>query len=290
MCIFARLKIPLFITFLFASLLNGVFVDHFKPREELIQLLTLAGMDETKQDMDEINVWAQKNFLRKGERWEAKDHKFEILGPRMKPLLERLGFFQAVNPKWNDYLGALVLGATLSTTKARINNLLEKWNQGVRFKDLYFLTGERDIDPLIEHFDEIQTTRTDLPKTECEMIRWLWNHLDIPKELLQQVQVHFVCAPSKRNPQTGEKMRPTTEDTIKEWLKNGPPTGRYLAISNAPYILRQDLILKMLAPVEYELDTIGDEVSDSLKMAIILDELARLIYQFKLKKDTEDLM
>ena len=63
--------------------------------------------------------------------------------------------------------------------------------------------------------------------------------------------------------------------------KTAPLYGRYLAVTNAPYTNRQDLVVRALAPSDYGFDTIGSGASEQEKVAIFLDELARLIFQTK---------
>jgi hypothetical protein len=85
----------------------------------------------------------------------------------------------------------------------------------------------------------------------------------------------------KENSPHKNLLRPTTEDTVHLWLKTTPPPGHYLAISNAPFIPRQDYIVQTLSPKEYSIDTIGPGAKDGEKMIIFLDEIARLLFTFK---------
>ncbi len=275
-----------------------LFDANFRPKVKLMQLLSILGMpalDPDENALNQINSWAQKNLLRQGERWQEQNHRFEELTPRLKPLLKELDFVKATVPHFKEYQGALIHGAMLPTARLRLHYLIKQWKCGIRFSHLYFLSGDRPLQA--EHENE-ETLLSDqksplkireewsrphqLPKTEAEMMRFIWEQSEIPEDVRKQVKVHFIHAPMKKNPGSEKSLRPTTDDTVEYWLKNSPPLGRYLAVSNSPYINRQDLVVRMMASKGYEFETIGPEAIEQEKMAIFLDELARFIYQTKI--------
>lgn len=274
-----------------------LFDENFQPRPKLLQLLQVLGMeplDPTADVLTQINGWAQKNLLRQGERWEQQTEQFDALAPSLLPMLEDLGFVHAVPAHFSEYQGALVHGALLTRVRSRLYNLIEQWEQGVRFKRLYFLSGDRPLESdregknaLLSDAESKLKIRPDwvspsvLPATESEMVRFVWAQSLIPVDMRGQVEVYFIEAPMKSDPVSGKLVRPTTDDTVKMWLQTCPPPGRYLAISNAPYINRQDLVLRSIVSGDYGFDTIGTAASKQEKMAIYLDEIARLIFQTK---------
>lgn len=274
-----------------------LFNETYQPRATLINLLEIVGMDPlSKSDASimKINEWAQKNLLRQGERWEQQTERFEALKPTLFPLLKEAGFVNLALPQFKEYHGAIVHGALFPTVRLRMNALVEQWKQGVRFSDLYFFSGERPLEPSSENSatftqDEASPLKiksgwsapAELPKTECEMVQLVWDQSDIPEEMRQLVKVHFINAPMKKDPKSEKLLRPTTDDTVEAWLKTSPPEGRYLVVSNAPYTNRQDLVTRRIASNGFGFDTIGPAAGDQVKMAIFLDELARLIFQTK---------
>lgn len=274
-----------------------LFDENHQPRVKLLKLLELAGMDPLNQSEKavlQINGWAQKNLLRQGERWEEQTGKFEALKPKIKPLLSELGFIEASSPHFDKYQGALVHGATLSKVRLRLHYLVEQWKQGVRFPHVYFLSGARPLDPQQESADLLMqdkdspliirrgwTMPEQLPKTECEMMQFVWDQSEIPETMRREVQTHFINAPMKKDPKSEKLLRPNTDDTVVYWLKENPSPGRYLAVTNAPYTNRQDLVVRALAPKNYGLETIGPGVNEQETVAILLDELARCIFQIK---------
>lgn len=271
-----------------------LFDEQLKPRQKLIELLKITGMEinESNASITAINAWAQKNLLRQGkERWDEQDTKFEALKPKMMPLLTELGFINATNPSFNEYEGALVHGALLSRVRLRLNYLIEQWKKGVKFTHLYFIGGDRPLEPKFENKETLLQVPdylkiragwqapVVLPTTESEMIKWVWDQTDVPEDLRKQVQVHFISAPMKKDPKTDQlTVRPNTNDTVEAWLKTSPNGGKYLSVTNCPYI-RQDIVLRSLTPGKYEFDTIGPKVSENEKMSIVVDEVGRFIFQ-----------
>lgn len=269
-----------------------------RPRAKLLRLLKIVGMegdlDAMERPLEQINAWAQKNLLRQGERWERQTSDFEPLKSEIVPLLKALGFVEEVPPSFQRYEGALVHGAALPRLRSRLHYLIEQWRCGVRFSELYFLSGER---PLMESERSLEALTTSdrsplkirsdcsppsyFPLTECDLARWVWEQADVPEDFRDRVQVYFINAPMKRHPVDRTLLRPTTDDTVEKWLESQPPLGRYLAVSNSPFILRQDLVVRKIASERYCLDSVGNEIGEEEQVAVLLDELARTIFQTK---------
>lgn len=270
------------------------FAANHQPPQALLKLLQLVGMDTSQTSPPSIQTikdWTQKNLIRNGERWEQQITEFELLKPDLILQLKKLGFTDPIYPSFNCYQGAILHGALLPTVRFRLYWLVELWKQGIRFTDLYFLSGQRPLHTEIENLDAIRTdTNTvskiedgwvrinTVPTSESEMMQCVWEQAQIPPEMRCQVRAHFISAPMKISNEAGTLVRPNTEDTVIEWLKTFPLYGRYLSVSNAPYVRRQGLITQMLANENYLIDPTGPGIKGNEKMAILLDELARFIY------------
>lgn len=275
-----------------------LFDDTQKPRIKFVKLLEVVRMpalDATQNPIDQIDAWAQKNLLRPADttRWDLQVGEFEKLEGEIKPIVAELGFLNEVLPSFQKYEGALVLGASLPAVRNRVNFLVKQWETGVRFSNLYFLTGERDLDPKLEsNLDLVSDQRSSLkirkdwkrpeeinfPKTEREMIELVWNQADLPKGM-RELSVHFINAPKIANSDPKKVKPPRTCETVESWLATNPPTGSYLVISNAPYINRQDLTVRSLSPKAFKFDTVGEAAHKNEKVAIILDEIGRTIFE-----------
>lgn len=264
--------------FLEESDLSGRIVDeHFTPRPQLIALLQLVGMPSCRQTLQEINEWAQANLLRRGTRWDVQSDKFEHLVLQLLPDLTALGLIEEVYASYPSYEGAIVHGGEFSWMRSRLYALIAAWNQGVRFGHVYFLTGEQETLPKEIH-DMQAYGVCSFPCNQSEQAYFLWNHIEMPAEMQATVQLHVIEAPKKTNLITGEKYLPNTEDTVRCWLTTSPPFGCYLAASNQPHVGRQGLGIMLWAPEGYSFDTIGKGISESMRMGVVLDELARWIY------------
>lgn len=265
--------------------------------KKMLELLRVVGMDtslESNCTLEKINDWAQQNLLRKGERWETQTARFEALKPELMPLFKDLRMIDASFPQTHIYEGALVHGAILSTVRARVGYLVKQWENGIRFKTLYFLSGERDLQPELEGADALSSDassslkiRKDWQgiqtpvKTESEMMKLVWEQSEIPQSMRESLEICFINAPKKQLSGSDNWVRPTTEDTVLFWLKEMPSPGRYLGVSNGPHTIRQHVMTQSLAGNRYAIDTIGTATREGAKMAIILDELARLIFQLR---------
>jgi len=274
-----------------------LFDENYQPRAKLIKLLELAGMEplsRSEKSIVQINTWAQKNLLRQGERWQEQTKRFKELKPKIKPLLSELGFIDTTFPHFKEYQGAIIHGALLPAVRLRLHYLVEQWKQGVRFSHLYFLSGQRPLEAQQENrtaFRQDQESPLkirkewceplELPKTECEMTQLVWEQSEIPEAMRREVKIHFINAPMRKDSKSEKLIRPTTNDTVETWLKSAPPQGRYLAITNAPYTNRQDLVVRTIASDKYGFDTVGLGASEQEQITNFLDELARCIFQIK---------
>lgn len=223
-----------------------MFDEHFAPRQKLIKLLEVLGMDNPEK-FEQINAWAQENLKRPDntERWELQSSRFEVLKDKTIKTLEDFGFIHGVTPHFENYTGAIVHGALLKRVILRVDYLIDQWKVA-KFDRVYLLGGLRPLTK--EEETEIQQKFNDvveIPKTEIEMMKLVWEKAKTPKDMKEHLKDHvfFVSADMQKDPKDSTRLvRPNTDDTIKAWLKSNPIQGRYLVISNAPYIARQDLV------------------------------------------------
>lgn len=131
-------------------------------------------------------------------------------------------------------------------------SVMKRYNDGLRFKKLVVLAGERPLDPIKEpatiFYDRkncILPIREDfkepaeLPKTEADMAHVLFDQVQWPVDFKEIVEIEFV----------------DTGDTVKHWLLRNPRPGSVLSISNQPYVRYQHAVLKTLLPSTFELET-----------------------------------
>lgn len=273
-----------------------------KPTKNLRALLKIMEVqhDGTLANIVEIT---QKDWLRQAgkERWEINDC-FANKREQVRSLLRCLGVVDEVKPSQKKYTYALILGALLQRTRSRIAHLVSLFNQGIRFDEIVVLTGQRSLNKKLESKELLLDAHNDIlpfgkdwkfngimPKTETEMTKMVLNQADLP-EGMKKLKITFVDSPMRKGA-NGTLRRPTTPDTVEDWLKMNPAPGSCLAISNQPYVGYQHETLCSLLPQSFDVQTVGLKVcKQSDTIALYLDSIARWLYekrrQLKQKKQT----
>ena len=188
------------------------------------------------------------------------------------------------------YEYAIVLGSTFSNFLTRLAKLLRIYNEGTRFKKLIIHTGARPLDPtkeskniLFNHSNGEVPIRKDwqptqVPLTEADMVRMVLDRAELPAGFKDSVKIDIIDAPMQKN-KDGSLRRPNTGDVVKLWLSQGIQPGTVLAITNQPYVLYQHAVLKTLLPTTFNIETAGSAIKSPIHVGIILDSLARWLYQ-----------
>lgn len=212
----------------------------------------------------------QKAWLRKPgqERWNirkvnAEDEQYVL------SIFDQLGMLQEIKPRKNYYDYVLVLGSTLGGFKKRLNYLVTLFEEGIRFGVIYYLSGDRPLDPKVDNQDilkAMQRTNEQLPKNESEMVRFVVEHTNF-SDSFSKIPVYYVKCPMKK------EERPNTGDTILKWLDLQPQPGAALVISNQPYINYQDKVVRKYLENGFEVETVGSK-SNTKKIELYLEQLA----------------
>lgn len=236
---------------------------------ELAEALNLSPQED-------LVAQTQKHWLRKPgqERWEM----VELSSEKRAFVLDwatQQGFFNAWRPSKISYDKGLILGATTHRMQMRLNFLKQLWEEGVRFQEIVWLTGDRPLDPKVDGL-------TDRCQNESEAAHIIWGETDLPTEM-RSLPVVFVAVPMK---QEGKALRrPNTEDTIVAWLQNSSKPCSALFISDQPFCGYQFAVINAALPKDYLFDVAGQGVNPmnhSSAAAIVLDSIARWIYTEKL--------
>jgi hypothetical protein len=181
----------------------------------------------------------------------------------------RQGLFSDWRPARSYYDTALIFGATTHCMQKRLNYLRDLWIQGVRFKEIVWLTGDRPLDPRVDHL-------TEQCNNESEAAHILWENAELPSEL-RSLPVHFIATPMKSNGK-----RPNTEDTLVSWLATSQEPGSALFISDQPFCGYQFAIVNATLPSSYDFEVVGPSRNPNCHpaaAAITLDAIARWLYQ-----------
>ncbi len=259
--------------------------DQQHPTQALNELFDLFDI-KYNEDFEEMVNKTQEKWRRSKERW-LEEEKYSAMRQDLLPIFDRLGCIASITPVFKRYEYALIYGALCSRVRSRLSFLVNEWNKGIRFDTLVFLGGDRDLEKdfetaeLLQSENKILPIRADFswskefPKNETEMMKFIYEQADLP-EGMRNVKVIFVDAPKKLV--NGVLKRPDTLDTLVEWLKDSPKSGKCLFVSNQPYVGYQDAVARSIMPSSYFIETIGEKASDNLIMNIYLDTVAKWLY------------
>jgi hypothetical protein len=235
-----------------------------QPTLPLLKLLELLNISHDGTLASIVNACQSKWCQPGKERWEFVE-LYQDKKTSAYPLLQKLGCIHPFNARDVHYDCALLFGGHASRMDNRIQFLNEQWRRGIRFKKLIFLTGARPLDPRTEntkpHFS-----------TETEMIHFLFNKSDAPKDL-RELPRTTIDTPMQQS------LRPNTSDTIREWLKLHPKSCKCLAVSCQPFIGYHDACLRALLPKKFLIETIGPKADKTLFFSIFLYNIERWIEQ-----------
>jgi hypothetical protein len=252
---------------------TALFDNTGRPSFYLSSILDILNLKHNNTFETILEV-TQKNLLRTSgkERWEVDD-VFKDKKHLLDPLFKKIHCVDALYATQSHYDYAVVLGAAFKGFYARLQWLIQEWQRGVRFTTLVFLSGYRVLPDAERDELKVFSHKIDVPTNEFEMIQSVYQTVPMP-EALRKVPVVFVNAPARNG-----KNRATTEDTVNAWLELRPVPGSILAISNQPYVLRQHCILRTVLPDDFSIESTGPAISGTTSTTIILDNLARWIFQ-----------
>lgn len=268
-----------------------LFDANHHPTPALLQLLKETNTPH-KGTLDSIFTVTQQCWLRPAgkERWEI-ENRFTNASKNLPQLFEKLSLINTIHPSQKNYTYALLLGdADATTMRMRIKNLIKIWNKGVRFNSLYILTGTQPLDEKVASKEIfLQCTiknfplnknwqfNGNLPTTETKMIQFFLDQAILPAEW-NDLPIVFVNTPMQPT-KNGTLKRPTTLDTINEWLKlHNPQPSSILAISIQPYVAYQDSVLRDTLRSSFTIETVGNKYPADQNIPIMLDSVARWIY------------
>ncbi len=262
-----------------------------KLNPDLLSLLDLMNIRHDGSLADVVTK-TQAQWLRQigKERWEMPE-LLVAQHDQFLSLLDRLGCITQVAPVQQQYDYALLLGATLAGARSRLSYLIALWNQGIRFDKLVLLGGQRVLerdfegkDALLDRENIDLLIRKDwqfsgaVPTTEMQMMVLVYDQAEMPEEM-RKVPVVMVDSAMRLRPD-GTPTRPTTIDTITDWLKPNPSAGSCLVLSNQPFVQYQHSVVKTALPEQFFVETVGHSVGgEDNNNAVYLDTVARWIYQ-----------
>lgn len=267
------------------NLLQQQFKSKFTLLEQLARLTSQAENTShfaAKQHDEPLQMfcqWAQAHWLRpqNKERWELQDSpQLEHSRLVIWNLLEQLGFIENIKPAWNTVDYVLIFGASNEDFWERLNYLAYLWNHHFRFKKLFILTGGFIPQNLPKTFNLNQTSlQTD---TEWMLTQWQSWQAQVGG-ILGEVEAILTCSLSGESKDLAASSRPTTADTLINWLARQESGQKVVCISNQPYIGYQGMLAQRLLGPHYQTSTVGPACRAHTPLRLILDAFARLLYE-----------
>jgi len=252
---------------------KSTFQENGIPTKELKKVFQLLGV--CVDTLAEANEFAQKNFLRTGERWEKQPETelHKIILENKAPLLEALkalGMIDRIMPPQKSYTYALLIGGLKNTVAQRLDFLAKLIEQGLTIEFLVLLGGERQLRDIER--EELPATVT----TEAQMMV----HLYAQHPTLKNYKSLLVNAPMTQKAD-GTFTRPTSENTLTHFAKIVPHDGACLVISNNPHLVRQTMVARrILDQSRFCTDGAGQEAAENSPHTIILmDEFANALHE-----------
>lgn len=274
---------------------NNLLYENNAPTSALADVLALTHIahDNTLESIITMTQVTQDRggWLRSTgkERWEI-DEVFADKRDVLLPLFDRLGVLKEVTPSQHYYDYAILLGASVFRVRTRLWHLIALWNSGIRFGSIIILSGQRQLDPQRESYDILFNEQNGIllfkpnwqydgkePRTEIDMMKLVFDQSQVPAEW-KSLPIIFIDTPMQQTAY-GSWRRPNTQDTIETWLGNNPLHGSILLISNQPFIGYQNAVLQKFIPDNFVIETVGEAASPNIKISIVLDTLARWLYQ-----------
>lgn len=267
-----------------------------KPTEPLRKLLVLSDLYHPSDRLAEIVQKTQKNWIKvlQGkngkERVDMLDSQDEVkIRESVEAIAREIGLFDARKPALRHYTYAVCHGAFLDGVKGRVAELVEAWNDGIRFDSLVFLTGERYLrkeeQDALSKLIVTESFASGTPyETEYDMCKLVWERVQVPEEMRNALAGKVVFVNAKR-PEGQE--RPNTKDTITTWLAEyHPQPGTVLAFSYPMIWTYQQVAGAQILGKEYPLDTCAKAATEEMLQAqkprivsLVHDTVAKVLYE-----------
>ncbi len=250
-----------------------------QPTLQFADFLRDIGIPGT--NLIEIDTALQARFFQKNpdgtpkERWELDKVHITCPPERLKAHLAACGFVNETKPSGKVYDYAAWPGALVPRAFIRLRDLDHTRQSGVQWGKTIVFGGKRPLQADKEGYEQCfkamlgtrlgaeESWKEKPPQTELEMMQWMWRFYLLSPDLRDAVL--FVDAQMKHFPPEENRapLRPTTEDTVNEWLKSNPKPGSVLLSSGAPYGMAMDEAFWMLLkPHGFSVETFGHSAPD----------------------------
>lgn len=247
--------------------------------------------------LTQINQELQARFFPKAgtgapiERWDLAKVQVKCPPDRIKWHLTQCGFIAKTNPGYRSYTYGVLPGALVIRAAVRLRDLINAWKDDVNWNETVILSSARPLIPDKEGYEHccrainIDSAQEPVraswdamkPETEMDMMAWIWANTP-GNDLIYRPTNIISVAMKPAAKEGGPEVRPTTEDTIKQWLDGNPKPGTILLSSGAPYGMAQGETFQRLVPAAFNVETFGHAAPDNLPIEAFLREVAGAVH------------
>lgn len=274
------------------QILKGLFTPNNDCSPALYELLEktvpASSVEQVKKAKDKLKALVEVTQAKqpvgwvrtKQIRWETEQFHNQNRDQLM-PLLTTLGVVDEVKPTQKEYDYALVVSCTVQILRKRLAYLADLYRQGVRFKQLVFLGGDRELYPMETHEELLGRNQAVLPNrsgwrqsqefptNEIDMIPWVYEQSEL-SHTLRAIPMTYIAAPKVPG-----SVRVHTDDIVKAWVNSDPVPGNCLLVTSQPFIIYQQIIFQTLMDSRFTVEAVGYKADASdTTIEIYLDALA----------------
>ena len=260
--------------------------------QQLNAIKNAAQLTCSDGDLNKLNDCFQAHFLRQGERMELTNE-----GKVQTELVSLYESYTAltlpVGPKSLKYDLVVILGSTFGNMQHRLQNVLNHFNDGLRFERIVVLGSTRKMDARMEsekilrEFSEagLMGARPQgnhpLPTTEAQAAQYIVDYSQWPLGFPAITVLDTPCPTGKKRADTAD-----TIYTLKKQVDFLKPGSKILFVSSQPFALKQSEDIRSALKGEYNFDMMADVVlikahplDQPFAYKNMNDNIARLLYQ-----------
>ncbi len=257
---------------------NPFFDNQGNTTEAFSELLDLCGC--SARSIVDVRDSTQREWYKEGKFRAQIVEEHAGLKDRAWPLFRRLGMIDEINAPGRNYLHAILLGATVTAVRGRIDLLRREYDRGVRFVNFDVPGSDRALFADKESREtllngtvlpiDVARAQAALPTTEIGMMEWLCTHS----------RTYFPWTNRPRFcPTYGNGKSVTTADTLKTYRRELSPSGNCLLISSQPFAYHQYLVAQAILPDHCPIDVIGYAAPSTMPVTTVLDTVAKTVFE-----------
>ncbi len=246
--------------------------------KDIFKITDVQGVESLETAVKQSNFrWIRPKGL---ERWDVYSLLDDMQRTALSKKVKSSSLAKVKMPLKKHYDAIVVLGATVSRVKSRMEFLARIHKDGITCGKIYLLGSTRDLKIGTELDKEMakKLEEKGAEATEMAMMKEFWQQNVVLKSI-EHIPVIAI-----QSGQRADGTRANTEDTLRDMVKDfGDVQGKsFLFISDNPYICYQDAVSKkVLKSYGANIETVGAAMSSEETMENVLDTVARCLTNVK---------